>query len=254
MDLVERNTDMRLPFRDRAASRRRILEEDGPFSGDHLLTREGFFSALIYRGVTYGTQFLQEEKTFYPDLQAWSSRYQLLRSIGHGETYFCKKDAYGTAAAARSPDNVQNYWDAAKIEELRPHPGKSFTEFFQTIKKSPRMPAFGSLTAYLLSADYAIAGGLQKPSVSELGGIIHGINKGGRKGLELLGYGCSSSKETAKAFSEVYGGLQAFFTGEERRNMDFGPIFLEHALCKLSRFKKISQFQDVCQEWDVPIV
>ena len=59
---VQENADKKLPFRNYTPSRLCILEPGGPFSPDTISTQEGLFSALIFRGVTYHTDFLHQQK------------------------------------------------------------------------------------------------------------------------------------------------------------------------------------------------
>ncbi|KAF6751574.1 hypothetical protein DFP72DRAFT_850693 [Ephemerocybe angulata] len=58
LKMVFDNTSKKLPFRDFAASRRTILQPNGPYSPIHLHTWEGFFSALVYRAITHNSEYL----------------------------------------------------------------------------------------------------------------------------------------------------------------------------------------------------
>ncbi|KAF8231105.1 hypothetical protein L208DRAFT_1278828 [Tricholoma matsutake] len=62
---VQENTDKKLPLHDYMPSCLCILEPGGPFSPDMVSTQEGLFSALIFRGITFHTDFLlQQEQIF----------------------------------------------------------------------------------------------------------------------------------------------------------------------------------------------
>lgn len=59
---VQENADKKLPFHDYTLSYLCILEPGGPFSLNTISTQEGLFSALIFRGVTYHTDFVHQQK------------------------------------------------------------------------------------------------------------------------------------------------------------------------------------------------
>lgn len=252
VEWVKDDTDHRFPFRDLARSRRRILEPDGPFSPGNIASILGFFSTLIYRGVTHSTEFLQDVQTVFPSLQDWNTVYHRLVDSKEA-AYFCNKHAFSrNCAAARDPRHVPKYWDAAQNDSLRPQKDMSFSKFFDTIRKSKDLPAFGDLTSWLLAADYASAGFITTPESDEVRRIIHKLGMGAKKGLQLLGYPCSSESATASAFVEVEEGLGAFLTEDEKVKVGFGVFFVENVLCKLSRFSKERTFREVCKEWNVP--
>lgn len=259
LSYVDHKTDFRLPFRDRAASRSRILEEGGPFSQSHIQSVPGFFSALIYRGITHSTDFLLEQKTLFVDLNDWKTTADpLVRT--KGEQYVCKANAYGTSARARQVGNVEGYWKAANDKDLQfwddlkskwARQPLSFVEFFDKINQAKNLRAFGPLTSYLLSADYATAKVIEQPTPEVVGKILHKIDGGGKAGLKLLDYPCLKESETSVAFIEVMNALQVFLTTEEQEKANFGPFFVEHALCKLKRFSSVREVRSLCKEWDV---
>ncbi|TFK60302.1 hypothetical protein BDN72DRAFT_940373 [Pluteus cervinus] len=238
--LVQKFPDKRLPFRDLAPSRQRILSGSGPYSADFIATTEGFFSALIYRGVTHGTQFLQDHPMIFHTLEDWNSLYTLL-SGDHDDLYFCDPNAYG-CNNTRSVANVPAYWDASQdptlVSWLSLPSLANFLDVFKLLQK--KMPSFGNLTIYLLLVDYAIAGKLSVPTFAEMGYIIHAVNAGGRKGLTSMGFPCRSKEEIADALAFIMESLVRIIPQERRQAMNLDIFLLEHALCKMGRLKSVS--------------
>jgi hypothetical protein len=59
-------------------------------------------------------------------------------------------------------------------------------------------------------------------------------------GLELLGYsGIKSNPGAIKdAFQKVYEHIDQLLTSEEKDTMNYNPVMLEHALCKLKKLRE----------------
>ncbi|KDR76755.1 hypothetical protein GALMADRAFT_210635 [Galerina marginata CBS 339.88] len=236
---VELNSDKKLPFRDHAISRRRILEVGGPYSPEYLSTRHGVFSAILHRGITHNTKFLQEQQTVFQDLDEWNA---LCDSLGdRSEEYFCNKSAYGRGRW-RTVGNALAYWEATAspafvdfIESQEP------TDFCRLFKLFQTLPAFGKLTAYLLAVDYAIAGKATIPTLTELGDIIGQINAGGLGGLQKLGWRNLKPRDReaiSNALDAVHREMKARMPAPRQLQINFerfGFFFVEHALCKLDR-------------------
>ncbi|TFK60225.1 hypothetical protein BDN72DRAFT_905153 [Pluteus cervinus] len=238
---VQKFSDKRLPFRDLAPSRQRILSGSGPYSDDFITTTEGFFSALIYRGVTHGAQFLQEHPMIFHTLEDWNKLYASL-SGDHDDLYFCDPNAYGHNNT-RSFKHVPAYWAASQVPKLSswlslPSPPK-FLDIFKLLRNA-QIPSFGDLTTYLLLVDYALAGKLLPPTFAELGYIIQAIKAGGRNGLILMGFPCRSREEAADSLAFVAQVVVSVIPEERRQAMDFDVFILEHALCKMSRLMSVT--------------
>ncbi|KAF7760956.1 hypothetical protein Agabi119p4_10365 [Agaricus bisporus var. burnettii] len=267
LNVVKAKLDKRLPFRDAAPSRRRILEGDGPFSDRYLTTASGFFSALIFRGITISTQFLFEQPTLFRNLAAWKASYRPHMPTGEHRNddvrlaldawkpvnpYVCCVAAYGNSAPARHPLNARKYWkDAEKWAEdtkLLERGSYSCLEFYNLVKRS-KLRAFGTLTSYLLTADYVSAGLVRPMTDEEAGTLIKSVGAGARKGLTTLGYSVKTTADITKAFREVRSTLEMIFTEEEKAKMGYGGVMLEHALCKLARLGKLKVMKKVFKEY-----
>jgi hypothetical protein len=262
---IQAHADKQLPFRDLAPSRRRILEDGGPFCPKYISTSSGLFSAAIYRGVTHHTDFLIDQERVFHDLSQWNTLVEELaktKPLG----YFCDKNAYGQFSSSQDIANVPAFWAASTNKEcsswLTSTTPINFQDLYNlfltaTIDGKKAFPGFGKLKAFLLAADYAIAGKATTPSPREVGEIIFHIGAGGIKGLRQLGFDCTTATKTGEAFSNVYNFLAKSIPPERKQQMKFGVFLVEHALCKVSRldtkqFKAVYKRVEEYGYWDVP--
>lgn len=235
---VHASSDKLLPFRNLAVSRRRILQPGGPYAPEHIGTKQGFFSALIYRGVTHNTQFLQEHKTFFTSLDDWTATYDPLCAAGKKKEYFCNVSAYGQPISAREVGNVAKYWEAIQNEintswltakeKIDPY------DLFRLIKK---FHGFGPLTAFQLTMDYVEGGKTEELTVDHMAKFICIVNAGGIKGLQIMGHEVSKDDQAgvAKALVAFQEHFIRIVPEHKRQKMGFGLILMEHTLCKLCR-------------------
>jgi hypothetical protein len=240
---VQANADKKLPFRDRSPSRMRILEPGGPFGPDNISTREGLFSALIFRGVTYHTDFLLEQERVFRNPTHWQALYDKLSPV-HPAVYFCDKNAYGQYMDAQNISHISALWEASGDSELggwvtdtRPIEFDILYDVFLkgTLNKRKAFPGFGSLKSFLLATDYAVAGKATTPTLASVGKMIFQIGHGSATGLSRLGFTCSDVASTVQAFTAVHNHLLHVIPQWRREQMGFGVFFVEHALCKLNR-------------------
>jgi hypothetical protein len=232
------HSDKLLPFRNLAASRKKILQPGGPYSQEHVATKEGFFSALIYRGVTHNTQFLQDTKTLFCSLDDWKTVYEQGLAQGKDKTYFCVTTAYGSPAKGRQVENVAKYWAAVQDRE--------YTSWLTAADKIDphklysillRLPAFGSLTAFQLTMDYAECGMTKKLTPESMAKFLCMVDKGGMEGLRILGYQVDRKNpaSVSQALHTLQKALVEQIPDSKRVRMGFGPVFMEHTLCKVKR-------------------
>lgn len=233
--MVYRNSNKKSPFRDLAKSRRTILRNAGPFDTSHLKSRAGLFSTLVYRGITHNTQFLEDHvEVYFKNLQQFKER--LKAYPRKEESFFCNTNAYG-AWTDRTPDNAAVYWTLSGKPEfnewlIRSKP-TTFSALVNLIQK--HAPAFGPLSSYLLAADYAIAQVVPMPSMEEMGRLIFAIDKGGKKGMKLLGFPVSSGEEVADGFVELDRRIRQSLGEDRLQKMGYNCFVLEHILCKHDR-------------------
>lgn len=98
VEQVYRDADKKLPFREHAPSRLRVLDASGPFHPDHIDQPGGFASACIWRGITFGTQSVLEGPNYWTSLHMWKQWAE-----GKDDTYLCNLSAYGACMSGRNP-------------------------------------------------------------------------------------------------------------------------------------------------------
>jgi hypothetical protein len=244
---VASSTDKLLPFRNSADSRMRILKPGGPFSPENVRTKEGFFSALVYRGITHNTLFLQENKTLFTSLDDWYDTCQPHHVSGQKQGYFCNRSAYGkTPIRDRTVENVVAYWKEAQDFEWLTNEDK--IDPWDLYMRFKKIFGFGPLISYLLVVDYAECGMTKPLTMAHVTSFICDIDKGGMRGLTTLGYDVDkkSPAKVTKALQSLQTALNTVIPWDKRKAMDFGLVFMEHALCKLLRldFAEFKEWKD----------
>lgn len=250
------NPDKFSMFRECSPTRINMLKDNGPFSPEFLWTKEGFFSALVCRGVTFGTPFARRGRTLFKspkDFDAAIAECPGIKLL----TDYCDQGAYGRNNPGREPGLVPRYWK----EVLRsPRPGvtnqepTSFREFFDFLQppKASRFPHIGPLASYLLTVDYVYAGAVLPADGDQLARLIYQLDKGPARSLENLAqaygksfkYAVEDPTPTMRQNREdafVAGFLRADKLVKEAIPLEYHGIVrldlftTEHALCKFSR-------------------
>ncbi|KAF8234709.1 hypothetical protein L208DRAFT_1075067, partial [Tricholoma matsutake] len=249
---VQENADKKLPFRDYTPSHLCILEPGGLFSPDAISTWEGLFSALVFRGVTYHTDFLHQQKQIFQHLSDWQELYKKLSSV-HPPIYFCDKNTYRQCMDAQDICHIPAFWEASGdlelagwVKDVRPIKFETLYNTFLkgTLGKRKAFLGFGALKLFLLVSDYAIAGKTTMPSPTLVGKIIYEIGRGSLKGLLRLGFACMDVESTVQAFTTVHDFLMHAIPDRRHQQMGFGVIFVEYVLCKSGQLD-ISIFRNV---------
>ncbi len=127
--------------------------------GRSLATRPGFFSLLVFRGITFYTDFLRKNgHVYFQDLSDWKST--KLR-YAKPESYFCHMGAYGgSATSQRSTTNADKYWEAAGkwTDLVQKHgpivPFAKANEFMKKKEISDLMYGVGPLGVMLILGEY----------------------------------------------------------------------------------------------------
>lgn len=258
---LTKNPDKFSMFRECSPTRTNMLKDNGPFSPVYLWTDEGFFSALVCRGVTFGTPFSREGRTLFTSPKDFDAALEDCPAVRSSKstTDYCDQGAYGRNNPGRKPDLVPRYWE--KVFQT-PRPGainqaapsfRTFYDFLQP-KQSSRFPQIGPLTSYLLTVDYVYAGAVLPPDSKELGALIYELDKGPARALEYIGLGSPKPKEDQDRSEEdlnklksdfVDGFLQANALVKEAIPAEYHGIVrldiftTEHALCKFSRLRHL---------------
>lgn len=251
--VVAQTPDKLMPFRERAPGRTRARSDEGPFAPNNCATRAGLFSALIWRGITYATDFSIQETMMFEDYDDWHSTIEGVIDTSVDEGYYCDIKAYGVTNPKRGIHHAEAYWKATEVNDWTTFINNSptpfmttYREFFYTGKQPSRFPQFGPLCGYLITADYVYTGLVKMPSMDEIGSVIRTINRGGAAGLELLGLieprarkgrtkSVPSEEECQQGVNRVYEILRRSLTDNEWTQGKFDPIVIEHLLCKYSK-------------------
>ncbi|KAF8217969.1 hypothetical protein K438DRAFT_1796076 [Mycena galopus ATCC 62051] len=162
-----------------------------------------------------------------------TERYFELTFTQRFEPYFC--------------DEIQDSWHAFLGPLADQDPGsftasrKSLGEVLHWILESGLQGFGGRLGALQFANTIVLAGIADPPSPAFMAQWI-GINKdyGAFAGLQLLGFNLdkdSSPAAVRAAFCCFYYWLEHYLTKDDKDAVDFGTIFVEQLLCKISRWK-----------------
>ena len=238
---IVKNRDLYLPFRQLAPSKRIVLDApQGPFSPSKLKTQEGLFDALIFRLITQASPILLQEKHV---CFGSPSTFDHVTS-GREQRYYCNPTAIGQHNRLSNIPHIHEYWKgAADWDDFLN--GSEVT--LQTLVEwltgdcegRTRFFGMGNLAGWLLASDYAYAGLVSMPEISEVGKIIFKINAGGKGGLAFLGFDVSSPEACVESLSRLWAAIQTQLSPAEIQAMGLDFVTLEHALCKFQRLHKV---------------
>ncbi|KAJ7144541.1 hypothetical protein C8R44DRAFT_865450 [Mycena epipterygia] len=269
--LIER-TDYLYPFRELAPSRRRAVQDDGPFTEQRARTDAGMFSALIHRGITFGTDFSFEYTMFFHDADEFNDvkstatdNYRADHGCEPPEDFFCDSGAFGASNFRRTANLVEIYAGQLQKfswkEKLGGQKQMPFLECWDwlrgdtDVQTEKRFPVLGPLAGYLLTADLSYVGVVIPPTLDDIATVIWDMNKGAVAGLEALhlitvrpksagGTRKRADKgEVKNAVKLLFKLLQQRLPKEMQRAVRFDLIVLEHSLCKFSRCLAKNWFQ-----------
>ncbi|KAI0039942.1 hypothetical protein FA95DRAFT_1612179 [Auriscalpium vulgare] len=267
LEHVATNLDKFLPFREKAPAVKRARTIHGPYAPGYVRTREGFFSALVFRTILYGAGYMFDHPFIFHDSTKLENDHATMTVRPGGEIvtekYFVDNDIYG-AHMTRSVGDATRLWDAsaADINFIPAGPAPALIPFIDfrahIIRKEKRdkktirvYPQCGELIGYLLTADYVYAGVVTMPSVDDVGWVIHDIARGGLRGLGLMGlveidltlkqfkkHDKPPVAVVQQAFGIFYDFVSSALTPAQRAHMGWDVIMAEHLLCKISRLSK----------------
>ncbi|KAJ7636688.1 hypothetical protein FB45DRAFT_864696 [Roridomyces roridus] len=257
--------DMFFPFRELAPSRRSIMRASGPFSPAHVATAEGFYSALIFRTITFNTDFVRNPANcvlfrshdeFKAEMDRAGDVFEAIHLQPPPSSFFCNIGAYGTANFRRTVDLAERY--AEQIFQngeglhtliLKARKGGRQSLRFSEARDylTGRFYQLGPLTAYLLTADYAQTPLVDLPTYAELAEIIFELDSGAVHGLELLGLipkrnlddsgkqEPSTPEYCRRGLQIVHALLLDIVPTEDAQQVGVDLIVVEHLLCKVAR-------------------
>ncbi|KAI0037822.1 hypothetical protein FA95DRAFT_1613854 [Auriscalpium vulgare] len=259
LEFASENLDKYLPFRERAPAVKRARTIVGPYAPTHVRTREGFFSALVFRSILYGAEYMFDHPFFFQNDAKLVNDYATMPFDSNllKKKYFVDNNIYG--ATARDVTPVSRLWTATAKDipfnftnpgpNAPPIPFSAFRDKIRRMKPTRVYPQCGDLTSYLVTADYVYADVVMMPTVDEMGALIHDLGKGALIGLRKMGlvYVHPSIKkfkpknkppvmEVVEAFRTFFNFVSSALTSAEQTRMGWDVIMAEHFLCKISRF------------------
>lgn len=264
---IASDLDRFLPMREHGRSRIKVRGPGGAFHPDIIDLPGGFASCVLTRSHLFNSPLLLtlRSSSYYSSMEQWQNTLVLHGydgtdndTIRKSLTGVLNMSSYGQPQIQRfykawtDPENYslleedfRTMWqEAQNTDSNNPEDKKiQFLDFLQwtqavTEEKEKLFPLCGSLTGYLLTADFVYAGRVARPSLDEVGNVIHGMKLGSWNGLKAIGQPLApkaSCADVIGCFKSVYTAVEKAFTEEERAWMGFDAIMLEHALCKYQR-------------------
>lgn len=255
---IGESPDQRLCFRDHAPSRAAMLSDPtgsshghrSPFAEDLIRTREGFFSALCFRGVTFSCEvLLKGKRRFFLNPDHFRAE-----TKGFVGLQLCSPTAYSRVflpVRKEVDKNVEAYWESAAvwvslIESCEAKGKKIQFEQAVTAMSSNKAsnvykcPGFGKLIAMLAVEDLVYANVVDWPSKEEFARFIVRLKRGAWQGLLKLGVVHQSQSEQSNIINiiQLYRNLERILRETGQLNDFHFDIFVfEHTLCKYSRYK-----------------
>jgi hypothetical protein len=229
------NKDELSPFRERAPSRVRVQGPHGPYREDYLWSRTGIFNAVTFRGITYRANVLFDPTfpIFYPNLNAFQEAVAG-RNIDDIRCMF----AYHTPNSFRVPELAETYWRySAEWPGLLaggPLDFDACVEFLMHDKPN-YFPQLGPLCAFLTAGDLAYTSAVNMPSADTVGKYIGLIRKGSAvamKELDIISHNEHQVAVFCSGAQRLHNFLLNDLTREERIEMGYEQLTMEHALCK----------------------
>jgi hypothetical protein len=216
--------------------------------------QRGGVSAITYRAdfFTKGLNIVFEDLDEYKDTVKDIVSADEDPDFNAEDPYFCNIRAYGTPNPNRSIKNADVYY-ATIIERNWPeftalNPRPTFSQMLAWFRpkkaESTLFPNLGPLGALCLVGDMAYAQVCQMPTIMDMADAAVEVNSGAVLGLHDLGLLChplrGEREEKVRAVAdamEVFASkVEESFTAEEREEMGWDVIVMEHSLCKFHRF------------------
>jgi hypothetical protein len=244
-DGMLQSPDTLLPIRESLYARIRSRSAAGPYHSSFIKTRQGIFSALVWRGITDNTVFARVGRMQFTgvlDLQDAIDELAL-RFPAADTTYVCLQHIHGRYIGSRKTTNAITLWndvgDLPKWEEFCdtfPTFGDCFTYFFGRAgdgEARRRVEDIDTVSMYNVVCDLVYAGICQPPTVDEMARYISTVKGQSYRAIRFLGlvdYTKDPTTEAAHALGTVQGLVMAMMSWEEIQMLGLDIIGLEYAL------------------------
>ena len=243
--LIQNNLEHNCPFRESIPSRTHILRHDTIFTKALIRTEAGFFNALIFILVLYRAPALYETRGNFNNLAMWEAFCE--DHAKEKDNWFCNQAAFGSAAPARTKDNVPAFareahrwptWlenrEALGIETT----AIDIWNFLRKIENGSRVfPSCGDLAAFVLAADIASTGIVLLPTADHIGDVIATIDRGAKAAMVRMRLiqENASYLETKTVSARFYDFCTRNLPEDLKLRRNWNGYQFENALCKSKR-------------------
>ena len=228
---INKDLDNRLPDRNRTPSQKKILSSAGPYSPQHVKMVAGLFSALIYRGITHGSQFLLDHPdTIFSTLKEWQTLQNALLKR-YPESHLLKPFSYGSNIKGRALNHAESYWEKANDSTLNSWLLESEEPInpvaLLCLLRKAKISGLGGVILLELVFDYVKCGQATTPSADEMEEMysLAKIKKGPVQKLKDLGF-----IKISTGLSAVHDELKHRLSPHVWENINGDFIFISQAL------------------------
>ncbi|KAI0069395.1 hypothetical protein K474DRAFT_1680973, partial [Panus rudis PR-1116 ss-1] len=217
--------------------------EYSPFLRQHINSRYGFFSVLVWRIITYSSQCADDGNILLGDLKEWNAIHNEYKDTP--QSIFVE-DAYHNSLDSSRRYGIRNVHKLWKFSETWPKFLKnreevSLGEMFEYLRNSG-CACLGDGMSYMIAADYVYGDFVSRPSVETVGCFVWRLQGDSLQCLQLLGLLPSpvhiiTERETIQAFTDLFDFVQPYLAdlpGCEEESLDdefgFDAVTLEFAL------------------------
>ena len=252
---ISKASDSYSPFREQATSRK-FAKQEVSSDVDYIRTREGIFSATVFRGITFGAKFLNsseysgQRRYKFSNLQEFDTLTEIVPSKD-----LVNKTVYGTATG-RDPSFAPVYWEFSEYWNtwLKQNDGDiSFITLYSFFSKnnvllldknkkvSFNYPEFGKLNATMIAIDLHYAGLYECPSIETFASHIVSLDLGALKALNHLHITPNQLKKSHANSLSVIDLIVTLYSrvgellGSKKERLMPDPFHFEHTLCKMTK-------------------
>ena len=226
-----------------------------------LLTPEGLWNILTFRGATYGSPYAENDLQWFDTYEEWTDYYAASNKTFKGDKtqYFINVAAYGMRNKHRNINNIAKYWDErhrwTSFIASKPDLKKTYKFLTQNHKGESQkkvFPNIGPLTALLVCGDLIELKILEIPAIKDWAELIYDVQKGATLGLHSLALiGETFTKEDViDAFTKLDSFLVQELSDDDKLLMGYNMVMLEHGLCKFTRI--LTKAEKVSTHWKKP--
>ncbi|KAJ2918881.1 hypothetical protein MD484_g1557, partial [Candolleomyces efflorescens] len=248
-DAVMQRPEALMPIREWEHARLRSKSASGPYHASFIKSREGIFSALVWRGITEGSLFAREGRMQFSSVFDFQDAVDEM-AHQHPEadiSSVCIQQIHGRYIGSRSGSNAITLWrDVLELPSWEtfaqsyPTFGECFHYFFQRTSSQDgkrRVEDIDTVSMFNVVADLAHAGICQGPTMEEVARYI--VTVRGQSYKALCGFGLvdstrDSMEETVKALSSVQEAIAGRLQWEMIQSMGLDVIGLEYALARFT--------------------